>query len=313
MDQHLLVFVTVVEKGNFSRAAEELHMTQPAVSQYIQLLERSYGTKLLERNNKYVRLNKAGEIVYSHAKEIIGLYSRMKGLIDDLSSHAGGPLSIGSSYTFGEYVLPHFIAKLHEQFPLVKPSITIGNTKEIAELVLGHQLDIGIIEGDYKKAPLKIEAFAEDTMFVVASSQHRLAQQESEVDISDLEEETWIVREKGSGTREAVEKVFHNMSIAPTNIMEFGSTQLIKESVESGLGITFLSQLTFRKEISMGLLKIIKVKNSTPFKRNFSIVLRTSFKTKALDVFIELLKEHHTLSIIMKEAERFKKSPYSAE
>lgn len=103
MDQTLEVFVTVVEKGNFTRAAEELLMTQPAVSQYIQSLERAVGTKLLERTNKYVRLNKAGEIVYHHAKEILGMYTRMHSLVDDLMHRTSGSLSIASSYTFGEY------------------------------------------------------------------------------------------------------------------------------------------------------------------------------------------------------------------
>ncbi|MGE8077564.1 LysR family transcriptional regulator [Peribacillus loiseleuriae] len=302
MDQHLLVFVTVVEKGNFSRAAEVLHMTQPAVSQYIQLLERSYGTKLLDRNNKYVRLNKAGEIVYYHAKEILGLYTKMQGIIDDLSNRASGPLSVGASYTFGEYVLPHFIARMHEQYPLIKPSITIGNTKEIAELVLKNQLDVGIIEGDFKNAELSIEAFAEDKMFVVAASHHHLVQEDRAVKISDLEKETWIIRELGSGTREVTEKVFQSMSIAPNDIMEFGSTQLIKESVESGLGLTILSHLAIRKELALDLLKIVQVIGS-PFKRKFSIVLRTSFKTKALEVFIDLLKEQQTYLTIMKRTE----------
>ncbi|MFJ5624085.1 LysR family transcriptional regulator [Peribacillus loiseleuriae] len=302
MDQHLLVFVTVVEKGNFSRAAEDLHMTQPAVSQYIQLLERSYGTKLLDRNNKYVRLNKAGEIVYYHAKEILGLYTKMQGIIDDLSNRASGPLSVGASYTFGEYVLPHFIARMHERYPLIKPSITIGNTKEIAELVLKNQLDVGIIEGDFKNAELSIEAFAEDKMFVVAASHHHLVQEDRAVKISDLEKETWIIRELGSGTREVTEKVFQSMSIAPNDIMEFGSTQLIKESVESGLGLTILSHLAIRKELALDLLKIVQVTGS-PFKRKFSIVLRTSFKTKALEVFIDLLKEQQTYLTIMKRTE----------
>ncbi|KMY50307.1 LysR family transcriptional regulator [Peribacillus loiseleuriae] len=302
MDQHLLVFVTVVEKGNFSRAAEDLHMTQPAVSQYIQLLERSYGTKLLDRNNKYVRLNKAGEIVYYHAKEILGLYTKMQGIIDDLPNRASGPLSVGASYTFGEYVLPHFIARMHEQYPLIKPSITIGNTKEIAELVLKNQLDVGIIEGDFKNAELSIEAFAEDKMFVVAASHHHLVQGDRVVKISDLEKETWIIRELGSGTREVTEKVFQSMSIAPNDIMEFGSTQLIKESVESGLGLTILSHLAIRKELALDLLKIVQVIGS-PFKRKFSIVLRTSFKTKALEVFIDLLKEQQTYLTIMKRTE----------
>lgn len=167
MDQALEVFVAVVDKGNFTRAAEELLMTQPAVSQYIQALERSVGTKLLERTNKYVRLTKAGEIVYHHAKDILGLYTRMNALVDDLMHRASGHLSIGSSYTFGEYMLPHLIAYMRERYPLIRPSITIGNTKEVAEMILRHEADIGIVEGDYQDEKLLIEAFAEDEMVVM--------------------------------------------------------------------------------------------------------------------------------------------------
>ena len=102
MEQSLIVLIKVVEKENFSRAAKELHMTQPAVSQYIRTLEENIGVRLLERTNKYIRLNKAGEIVYHHAKEITGLHAKMQNLADDLVNKASGPISIGAGYTFGE-------------------------------------------------------------------------------------------------------------------------------------------------------------------------------------------------------------------
>jgi LysR family transcriptional regulator, transcriptional activator of the cysJI operon len=294
MDQQLHVFVTVVEMENFSRAAEELHMTQPAVSQYIQSLERTMGTKLLERSNKFVRLNKAGEIVYHHAKEILGLYTKMHYLIDDLTNKTSGPLSIGASYTFGEYVLPHVIAKMHKKYPLIIPTITIGNTKEIANLVLGHQIDVGIIEGEFNDKHLVIEPFSEDSMYLVASPKHRLAQKNGEISILELEEETWIVRENGSGTREVTEKMFRLFGVIPKNRLEFGSTQLIKESVKAGLGISMLSYWAIRKECSMGALNVINVKQ-LPFQRKFSVVLRSPFQTKALNVFLELLRESKTI------------------
>ena len=290
MDQQLQVFVTVVEMENFSRAAEELHMTQPAVSQYIQSFERSMGTKLLERSNKFVRLNKAGEIVYHHAKEILGLYTKMHYLIDDLTNKSSGPLSIGASYTYGEYVLPHVIAKMYKKYPLITPTITIGNTKEIAKLVLEHQLDVGIVEGDFKDKNLVIEPFAEDSMYLVASPKHSLAQKNDEINISELEEETWIVRENGSGTREVTEKMFRLCEVIPKKTLEFGSTQLIKESVEAGLGVSLLSYWAIRKECSMGSLHVINVKQ-LPIKRKFSIVLRSPFQTKALSVFLELVRD----------------------
>ncbi len=290
MDQQLLVFVTVSEKGNFSRAAEELHMTQPAVSQYIQTLERTIGTKLLERTNKYVRLNKAGEIVYHHAKEILGLYTRMQSLVDDLTNHASGNLSIGASYTFGEYVLPHIIAYLREHYPLINPAISIGNTKEIETLVANHQLDVGIVEGTFKHEKLDMEPFSEDLMFVVVSPNHHLARKR-EIKISELESETWIVREEGSGTRESTDEMFQKFGLSPKKRMEFGSTQIIKESVEAGLGITLLSQWAIRKELTMHSLTTLKIKE-LPLKRKFSIVTKgDQFQTKATEVFIRLLKE----------------------
>lgn len=288
MDQQLQVFVTVVEKQNFSRAAEELHMTQPAVSQYIRTLETNVGTRLLERSNKYVHLNKVGEIVYHHAKEILGLYTKMQRLVDDVTNVANGPISIGASYTFGEYVLPHIIANLKEAYPDIQPTVTIGNTTEIAELVAGYQLDVGIVEGHFKDQKLSVEEFAEDQMVVVASPNHGLAQHKGNVDMNVLQNETWVVREIGSGTREATENMFYQLGLTPTNYMSFGSTQPIKESVEAGLGISLLSKWAIQKELKHGDLCILNVKG-LPFFRRFSIVTKSPFKTKALEVFVALL------------------------
>ena len=297
MDQLLLVFVTVAEKENFTRAAEELHMTQPAVSQYIQNLEQTLGTRLLERTNKYVRLNKAGEIVYHQAKKILGLYTHMQYLVDDVMNKPSGDLRIGASYTYGEYILPHIIAHIHEKYPLIRPTITIANTKEIEELVASHQLDVGIVEGEFKHEDLYMEPFAEDFMFIIVSANHRYANQK-DVKLSQLREETWIVREVGSGTREAVENLFSKFEFHPHNIMEFGSTQIIKESVEAGLGITLLSYWAIRKELSLGTLKILKL-NGTPFSRKFFLITQaTQFKTKATEIFLDILRKNEILSTL---------------
>lgn len=291
MDQQLHVFVTVVEKGSFSRAAKELHMTQPAVSQYIQAFEREIGTRLLERSNKYVGLNKAGEIVYHHAKEILGLHTKMQRLVDDVTNKTSGPLSIGASYTFGEYVLPHIIAKMLVKYPLIKPTVSIGNTRDIAELVLGHQMDVGIVEGDYQNNKLNIESFAEDSMYVVMAPSHSLAKKQGKLELKDLELARWIVRENGSGTREASNELFKKLKIAPEKIMEFGSLQLVKESVEAGLGISLLSQWAIRKELSLGTLQLADI-DGLPFQRSFSIMTLSPYKTKALDTFLELVRNN---------------------
>jgi len=297
MDQHLQVFVTVAEKQNFSRAAEEHHMTQPAVSQYIRAFEDTIGARLLERNNKYVRLNKAGEIVYHHAKEILGLYTNMQNLVDDLANKANGPLAIGASYTFGEYVLPHIIANLQENYPDIEPTVTIGNTAKIADLVAGHQLDIGIVEGHFKDTQLITEPFAEDLMVIVASPEHELVGREEQVAITDLENETWIVREHGSGTREATEKVFQHFKLTPAKFMHYSSTQPIKESVEAGLGISLLSRWAIQKELRNGDLKVLNIEG-LPLSRQFSLVTKSPFQTKALEVFIDLLRNNKMLTTL---------------
>ena len=291
MDQSLLVFVTVVEKKNFTQAAAALHMTQPVASQYIQCLEKNLGTKLLDRSNKYVQLNKAGEIVYHHANEIIGLYTQMQNLVDDTMNKASGKLTIGASYTFGEYVLPHIVAYLQKLHPLIKPKITIANTTRISEWVANRQLDIGIVDGEIHHNKLPLEAFADDLMYIVAPANYP---NEDRI-ITDLKNETWIIREETSGTREVTEKLFNEFDFYPKAIMEFGSTQIIKESVQAGLGLTLLSHCTIQKELSLGILKIVDVLG-TPFLRKFSLISPpTRFKTKATKVFIDILREHRGL------------------
>lgn len=295
VDQQLLSFVTAVEQQNFTRAAEILHTTQPAVSQHILNLERSLNVRLLERTSKYVRLNRAGEIVYQHAKEILSLYERMNRLIDDLVNVAAGPLLIGASLTFGEYVLPRVIAKFRELYPDIIPTIAIDNTHHVVEQVARGQLDVGIIEGTYIGNEVDIEPFAEDTVVVVASVQHPIAKQKRPR-ADQLAAETWIVREKGSGTREITDRVFSAYNIHPANVMEFGSTQVIKESVEAGLGITILSKWVIRKELLLGTLCEIPLA-PPPIRRQFSIVTRKSdFHTKACELFCEFLRaQSHAL------------------
>src|SRR5699024_1998050 len=152
----------------------------------IRIFEESFGVRLLERTNKYVHLNKAGEIVYHHAKEIIGLYNRMDVLVNDLTNKPNGPLSIGASYTFGEYVLPHIIAKMKDRYPNIQPMVKIGNTAEIADSIMRHQLDIGIVEGHFKnEKQLNIEAFAEDFMVIVINPNHPLAKRKGKVSMTD--------------------------------------------------------------------------------------------------------------------------------
>ncbi|WDL99128.1 LysR family transcriptional regulator [Alicyclobacillus sp. ALC3] len=290
MDQQLLVFVTVAEERSFTRAAEKLHISQPAISQHVQNLEQRLDVTLLDRTNKYVRLNKAGDVVYHYAKDILGLYEQMSRLVQDLKEDASGPLSIGASFTFGEYVLPHVIAEFRREYPKISPSITVENTQTVADQVAHGQLDVGVVEGSTIRVNgIHSIPFAEDTVVVVAASSHPLALQ-SVVTPEELSAETWIVREKGSGTREITDHVFEAYGIHPTNLIEYSSTQVIKESVEAELGITILSKWSIRKELTCNTLQVVSFSDS-PITRQFSIVVRKSdFETKSVKLFQEFLQ-----------------------
>ncbi|WP_050615968.1 LysR family transcriptional regulator [Bacillus testis] len=292
MKQQLYVFQKVVELKSFSKAAEELFMSQPAVSQYVQSLEQSFGTKLLERTNKVISLTKAGEIVYAKGKEILNLYNNMFTLVDDLTNQANGSVTIGASYTFGEYMLPAIITELKKMYPQIEPIVHIGNSKDVIESVKQNSYDIGIIEGSQiSQGDLHIEKFEKDTLYIVAAPHVQQELEEQGLTPSLLEKQTWIVREKGSGTREAAEALFQQLHIHPHDKMVFGSTQIIKESVESGIGIAFLSQSCFKKELELGTLAKITGEEYR-LDRAFSLVIKETFQTKAVEVIIGMLKEH---------------------
>ncbi|WP_068673126.1 LysR family transcriptional regulator [Oceanobacillus sp. Castelsardo] len=290
MDQHLIVFIEVAERKNFTRAAEALHMTQPAVSQYVSAFEKEIGAKLIERTNKSVELNKAGEMVYFYAKSIVKEYEQMKLLISDMKSEPSGEIQIGASYTIGEYLLPKLLAKLQEQYPSITPYVTIGNTEDIGSKLLQRDIDIGLIEGEFLHNQISLQTFATDKMYLIGSSKE--IKFKEKLTKNELENQTWIIREEGSGTRRMLEDFLKFNEIHPKRVITLGSTQTIKEGVESGLGISLLSQLTFQKELE--LHRIVKLPApEIPIKRHFSIIKNDQvFQPKALLVFQELVKNY---------------------
>ena len=298
MDYHLLTFVTVAEKKNFTRAAEALHISQSAVTLSIKVLEKEYELKLLDRSNKYVRLTKAGEILFYHAKQILSLYDRMNRLIDDLSYSASGIITIGSSYTFGEYLLPRIISEFTDEFPLIKPNIAIRNSNRIISKLLRGELDLGIVEGIVEHPKLHIQPFAQDEMVLIISPKHPLASK-NEVELHDLKDETWIIRETGSGTRQAINQLFSENNFSPNEIRSFGSSQIIKESVEAGLGISILSIYTIRKEVELKSIHTLRIKNN-PIIRNFCYVIpRVDLQPRSINLFLSFLENYTTLDIFV--------------
>lgn len=291
MDQYLAVFIEVVESKSFTRAAQKLHMTQPAVSQSIKSLEQKIGTKLIERNNKQLHVNKAGEIVYVIGKKIIANYEQMGALVSELENEPSGNLKIGASYTIGEYLLPKIVKNLSKQFPQITPHILIGNTKEIGEMLLNHEIDVGLIEGNFKDEKMNHLLFTTDEMYIIASGRKNL-HIKGLIAPEELSDMTWLIREEGSGTRKITEHFLRKNNINPKQILIFGSTQIIKEAVEAGLGISLVSKWAIKKELKLGTVKQLPVMQ-TPVQRDFSIIkIRQEFETKAMKTFVDMVINH---------------------
>lgn len=292
MDINLKVFITVAEQRSFTNAARLLHLTPPAVSLRIKNLEKKLEIELFNRTNKHVQLTKAGEILYKNAKKLLVQYTHTLHLLEELKSSPTGPLTIGAAYTFGEYFLPNILHAFCKLYPKIEPNIIIQNSNNIISLIENHEIDLGIIvENKDQKSQFDITLYSEDEMVLVVPKNHFILYQ-NKLDLNLLENETWILREKGSGTRDVANLLFSQLDIKPKKIMSFGSSQTIKGSVELGMGISYLSEFIVRKEVSLGLLKTIKLERY-PNKGQFYIIkMREKTPSIATKLFLDYLSTY---------------------
>lgn len=284
----LRLFVTVAEQKNFSRAAEILNLSQPGVSLHIRNLENEFGTKLMHRSPKLVKLTEAGEILYSRAKEILTLYEAAKQDILRLHDMVSGSLQIGASFTIGEYILPRLLAEFALQYPQVEMGLTIGNTEEIIEALRGNKLDLGLVEGTVTATDLSVAPYMKDEMILVAASGHSLSTLRiTETDL--LQNQVWVLRESGSGTRAFSDQFIRQAGLQMKRSYVFNSSQGVKEAVSAGLGIAILSRWVVRKELEAGEIIEIPIKGIR-LDRNFSLIRpKDHVTTMAVHVFIERL------------------------
>jgi len=287
------VFVTVVEQQHFSRAAELLNLSQPGVSQHIRNLEHEFGVQLLYRSPKHVQITQAGELLYSRAKQILSLYEEAKQEINELQNVVTGTLHVGASYTIGEFILPRVLADFAKQFPFVEIQVTIANTLQIQDGVRSNKLDIGLVEGEVSpSAELQVDAFMEDEMVIVARSDHALCK-ERLVTLDMLQDQVWIVREPGSGTRAYWERLIQQNALRVKRSYMFSSSHGVKEAVIEGLGIAMLSRFIVQKDLlhHMGYNEIAMLPLSSRYTRQLSIVQSTkAISSKAMDKFRDRIK-----------------------
>lgn len=294
INQAMKVFITVVEEKSFTKAAHILHMTQPAVSSYIKQLEAELDITLIERSTRGIRLNSAGEIYYHHAKEMTALESRMQHLILDLQQQTKGPIKIGASYTYGEYILPSMLASLVGRYPDIVPDVHISNSATIMNGIRSATLDIGIIEDEIKNVKVNMTRLLKDEMHVIGDAGFT-----DQPTYQSLKEATWLIREEGSGTRNYQEQVLADLEIQPRTIT-LSSTQAIKNAVASGMGLSLLSKHTIQHELETGRLRRIKYGN-TSLERHFYLLtpdvrFHSASTLAMLDMFNSTAIEHHGTS-----------------
>ncbi|WP_433707145.1 selenium metabolism-associated LysR family transcriptional regulator [Paenibacillus illinoisensis] len=298
MNFHQLhIFYTVAEKGSFSAAAQALHMTQPAVTMQIQSLEDYFGTKLLHRSTKKIELSEAGRTLLPHAKRSVELVRQTDEAMSAFTQMLQGRLQLGASLTIGEYVLPRMLGPFARQYPDISIVMKVMNTTQIMDDILKHQLNFGLIEAPIHHPDMIVEPVMQDELKLIVPAGHALADR-GEVELEEVMAYPFVLREKGSGTRQVMEDQLQKKNIDPQDmnvVMELGSTGAVKSAVEAGVGITMLSPSSVQHELALGLVHIVEIRG-LEFKRQFyAIHLKSSLLPLSAVAFLNYLRQQeHT-------------------
>ncbi|MDJ0958579.1 MAG: LysR family transcriptional regulator [Arenicellales bacterium] len=292
-DRRLQVFYTVARLLSFTKAADSLHMTQPAVTFQIRQLEEYFNTRLFDRTHNKISLTEAGQEVFAYAERIIGLYNEMDNQVRKLTGDVIGVLVIGASTTIAEYRIPTLLGDFQQKFPDVKLRLKVSNTVGIVHMVENNEVDVGIVEAPVNNKNLVVKVCWCDQLMLICSPDHELANQKTAL-AEQVQPYPFIAREEGSGTREVISNYFEQRGLDFGDLkttMEFGSPESVKSAVEAGLGVSIISETTLAKELKLGTLRAISL--DPPMIRPFSIVYqRQKFRLRAMEEFLEFAEEH---------------------
>jgi DNA-binding transcriptional LysR family regulator len=287
----LHIFKTVADKKSFSGAAQALFISQPAVSMHIKSLEDHFGTRLFDRNTQQVTITEAGRILYEYVEKILSLQDEAEKDISALTGCIRGTLSVGASFTVGEYVIPQVLGCFKKQHPQVRALLKVTNTEQIVKLVLKQALDLGLVESRVDNFELIAKPFMKDELVVLLPVDHPLAGKKF-ILIDELVALPFILREQGSGTRKITEDRLKEAGINLSElnvVMELGSTEAVKEAVEAGFGATIISKWAVQKELKLGTLVSVKVKEVSLVRKFYVIYNKNKFQTPVVKEFISFL------------------------
>jgi DNA-binding transcriptional LysR family regulator len=291
-DRRLQVFHAVAKHLSFTKAADALFMTQPAVTFQIRQLEEQFNTRLFDRSHGRITLTPAGVVALQYAERILAMSAELDARMKEMGGQVSGPLLIGASMTIAEYLLPKVLAEFKAQHPAVVPHLFVANSESVQDRVAQRNLDIGFIEGETRLPSLASDVCCEDELQVVCAPSHPLAAHKV-VAPRSLAEHAYISREAGSGTREVVDHYLQKAGLSHDGlqvVMEANSPEALKGMVATGLGFTIMSLATVAKEARLGELATIPL--SPRLIRTLMVVYpKERIHSRVLNAFVAFARE----------------------
>jgi len=298
MDFRLKVFYTVALRLNFTKAATELYISQPAVSKHIQELEETYKTKLFERNGSKIALTPAGEILLKHTKNIFEIYREIDFDMSSFINERQGLLRLGASTTISQYIISPVLARFHQKQQDIKVNLLNGNTEQIENALINKEIEIGIVEGQSKNQSIKYIPFLKDELVLVCSTKNPLVKQ-NEISLEDLKAMKFITRERGSGTLEVIEFALKQVDVKIADLqieMQLGSTESIKSYLLNSDCFAFMSIHAVDKELKNNELIVLDVENLS-IERYFYIITLLGKSDSLSELFIQNIATYYNLGL----------------
>ena len=261
--RQLEIFAKVAEFGSFSKAAEALYLTQPTVSEHIRTLEDEFGVRLLDRLGRGAAVTRAGALLLSYAQRMLALSREARQAMESFQGRMSGELLIGASTIPGEYVLPALIGRFKEKYPDISITLLIGDSQAAVDWVAEGRAELAVVGARLSVRGIEYKELMPDDLVVVVRGTHAWHARK-QITLEDLQSEPLLIRERGSGTRAALEGALtevHTDLSAFRIVGEMGSTQAIKQAVKAGVGVSLMSRRAVEEECRSGLLACLRVKD----------------------------------------------------
>jgi len=283
--RHLKIFITVADLRSMTAAAKALYIAQPTVSQSISELEDYYGIKLFDRLSKKLFITEKGSQLLSYARHITNLVNEMEYVMKNPDK--SGTIKVGASLTIGTYLLPELVNEFIRQYPLWQVKAITKNTQDIEHLIIQNEIDFAVVEGMVHTSDIIANPFMDDDLLLVCGRKHKLYGIKS-ISLGELSGLRFIVREKGSGTRELFENMMAINEIKWQPDWECNGSDVLKSAAVSGIGVAVISKLLVKKELETGELFSIKI-DGIDLKRKFSVIYhKNKFLTNYMKAFMDL-------------------------